>query len=102
MRVLVKPRNLYFLIPFSFVIVCVISSVNYVFMKNVKSAVYNLLFGFITAIFYQVTTAFIGEVFDFDIFNTWWPLVYFYIISILFTIVVVSKQQKFIQDNCSI
>lgn len=90
MKILIKPKFIYFLIPLSFVFVCVVSCVNLVGIKHYKDAIIILVIGWFTGILYVLSADLL------NISGTWGALVYWYVITIVFSIYVVKKQQRII------
>jgi len=95
---MIKPKYYYFFIPFSFVIVCIIACFNLFIIMKKKEAVLNLFYGFVVAIFYEVTVDVIGKLFSLDVLVSWWPLFYFYFISIIFTVFEIRMMERIAKE----
>lgn len=101
MRMIMKPKSQYYLIPFSFVFIHVIAAVNFALWGSIGKSVKALLIGFAIGVFYLVTLSVANQLITFDIFNTWWPLAYFYLLTAVSVRPIIAEQQKYLDNELS-
>lgn len=96
-RKILNPNFLYFILPLTYVYICVITAINYILMKDIKEALKTLTYAAVISICFYMLIPYILYIFGFNILSHYNILVaYFYIISTLVGIYFIKKQQKYI------
>lgn len=95
-----KPINtkyIYFLLPLTYVFVCVFITINYLIVKDLKEAIKTMLVTFLISSIFYIGVPIIMSILKLDsILNSWYYLLYFYIISTIFGIYLIKKQQRYL------
>lgn len=101
MRILIKPKYLYLLLPLTFVYVCVFAAINYALCKDIRMAVKTLLIAFVGGGIFiifipEVVFPVMGIV---DIFETGFSLVYLYFVSTVTSLYVIKEQKDYYEKT---
>ncbi len=91
---------MYFLLPLTYVYICVIAVINYILMKNVIKAIKTIIIGFLIAVvFFLLLPVALNIIGLPDILNSKFFIIYFYIVSTLSGVYIIKEQEKYIKQH---
>ena len=95
----INPKYQYYLLPLTYVFICVVASFNYTLMKNVRKAIYTITLGFLTSIIFFLIIPLVSSIlFNSRLFEGGFLLIYFYSISTIVGIYIIREQQAYITN----
>ncbi len=99
MKRIVSPKYQYYLLPLTYVFICVIASFNYTLMKNIRKAVYTLAIGVLSSVIFFLIIPFVSStLFNSKLFESRFLLIYFYFISTVIGIYIIRDQKLYINN----
>lgn len=99
MKILIKPQNQYFLLPLTYVYICIVAVINYLLCKNFKMAIKTLLHGFLSSIiFFLILPTIINSLGIGNVIKGEFKIIYLYLTSTLISIYLIKKQQIYLKS----
>lgn len=101
MKSLMKPKHQYFLLPLTYIYICVVASINYKLWGNTSKSIKTILTGVIISVIFLIFIPFVVYMSQIRaIFEGIFWYIYFYSISTIAGIYFINEQNKYL-SNCS-
>lgn len=99
MKKILEPKKQYFLIPLTYVYICVIAMVNYMLWKNFSKAIKTLILVLLASFVFFIAIPLVLITLGLpDIFESKFFIFYFYTISTIISIFLIKGQQDYIKS----
>lgn len=99
MKIFIKPQNQYFLLPLTFVYICIVAVINYILCKNFKMAIKTLLQGFLSSIIiFLILPTIINSLGIGNVIEDKFKIIYIYLTSTLISIYFIKKQKVYLNS----
>jgi drug/metabolite transporter (DMT)-like permease len=97
---ILKPNYLYFLLPCTFVFICIIITINYIAQKRIFKVAKTVLFTFLNSIIFLLLIPYIFvEYLHFPyLIDSYFGLLYLYFISTVISVYIIKKQESIVKN----
>lgn len=94
----IKTKYMYFLLPLTYVFVCIFIIINYLIVKDIKEVFKTIvMIFFVQLVFFTAVPIIISHLNLGNILDSLYWLLYVYVIGTIFGIYLIKKQQKYLE-----